>query len=348
MSNEEVLRALSSRQHGLVAKSHLPRVGLTLDDWRRARRNGQWEVISVRVLRLAGAPATPEQAAFAAVLDAGTGAMLHGPSALAWHGMAGFDLRTLHVARPRERGSGGASLSRLHRLRDIRPHDVVVHRGVPTETALRAIWSEASRFSNPLRFDVGCRRIARLLDDANVAGLVTWSGLRELVDDIHERGRAGSTIMRALAKERPPGSSPTESGNEQRFEEILGRFNRKRPRRQVTIGGLDVIGRIDYRDARLPLVVEVNSMRYHSSISDRAADEERYDRLNDAGLMVAVIWEDDLWRFDRSVVEVVDTARAMAGKATCEVVHSPSCPWLDPHGRLNLPVDIRKRLPLRG
>lgn len=339
---------LAAKQHGLVARTHLDGLDLTVDHWWRARRNGRWDVLSPLVLRSSGSAETIEQHALAAVLDAGRGAMLHGPSTLAWFGMRGFDLRQVHVSRHRSYGSRGVRLGRLHQLRDIRAHDVTVHRGVATETVMRAIWSEASRFSDPRRFERGCRRIGRLLDDANLAGLLTWAALHESVDDIHERGRAGSTILRELAKKRPPGSSPTESGNEQRLEELVARAQRDPLRRQVVVGGHEPIGRVDFTDRSLPLIVEVNSLAHHSSLSDRDADHLRYARFNEAGFVVAVIWAPDLWGFDRAVIAVIDKGRAMAKKGEVGVVHSPSCPWPDPDGVLVLPVDPRAILPLRG
>jgi very-short-patch-repair endonuclease len=345
---EDRLLEVASNQHGLIGKQHLDAAGLTSSHWWRARRTGRWEQLSPRVLRSFGSAETLEQHALAAVLDAGRGAMLHGPTTLAWFDLPGFDLRDVHVARPRSFGTRGIQLGTLHLLRDVRAHDVTVHRGVCTETVMRAIWSEASRFSDPRRFERGCRRIGRLLDDANVAGLVTWAALHEIVDDIHERGRAGSTILRALAKERPPGSSPTESGNEQRLEELITRAARPPLRRQVVVGGHEPLGRVDFRDPSLPLVVEVNSVIHHSSLSDRDADLARYARFNDAGFVVAVIWEDDLWRFDRAVIAVLDAARAMAEAHDVGILHSPSCPWPDSEGNVVLPVDPRAILPLRG
>ena len=206
----------------------------------------------------------------------------------------------------------------------------MVARGVPTETPLRAIWSEAARLSNPRMFEIGVKRVGRLLDDAHVAKLVTWAALHEMVDDIRERGRAGTTIMRALAADRPPGSSPTESRNEDQLEKVLANAGVRALSRQHVVGGHEPIGRSDFRDLELPLVVEVNSLTYHTSPSDRAADELRYRRLNDAAFTVAVIWEDDLWSRPSWVVKTVGEARRWASNGQTHVLHSPSCPWPDP------------------
>jgi very-short-patch-repair endonuclease len=266
----------------------------------------------------------------AAIFDGGPGTVLHGPSTLAWFALRGHDLRTIHVARARGQTSTPTVLGVVHRLRALRAHHVIVARGVPTETPLRAIWSEAARLSNPKMFEIGVTRVGRLLDDAHVAKLVTWAALHEMVDDIRERGRAGTTIMRALAAERRPGSSPTESRNEDQLEKILANTGVRPLSRQHVVGGHEPIGRSDYRDLDLPLVVEVNSLTHHTSPSDREADEVRYRLLNDAGFTVAVIWEDDLWSAGSWVVRTVGEARRMATAGEPGVLHSPSCPWPDP------------------
>jgi very-short-patch-repair endonuclease len=218
-------------------------------------------------------------------------------------------------------------LAKLHRLRDVRAHDLAVVRGVPTETALRAIWTEAARYAPEPLFEIGCRKIGRLLDEAHVQGLVTWAALHEMVDDIRERGRSGTTIMRALAEGRPPGSSPAESRNEERLEKILADAGEAPLQRQPMVGGHEPIGRADFRDPDLPLVVEVNSVTFHTTPSDREADKMRYQRFNDAGFVVAVIWEDDLWGRSTSVLETLTVARGRAQSGDHVVVHSPSCPW---------------------
>ncbi|HEY3141405.1 MAG TPA: hypothetical protein VGJ86_09755 [Acidimicrobiales bacterium] len=198
---------------------------------------------------------------------------------------------------------------------------------MPTESALRAIWVEAARYAAPPLADIGAERIGRLLDNAHRQGLVTWAALTEMVEDIRERGRSGTVLMRALADARPPGSSPTESRNEDQLEKVLANVGDPPLRRQVVLGGLEPIGRVDFRDPEVPLAVEVNSLAFHTTPSDRAADLVRYQRLRDAGFTVAVIWEDDLWSSPRAVIATVRQSRERARQGDRVVVHSPSCPW---------------------
>jgi very-short-patch-repair endonuclease len=324
------MEKLAETQYGLVAKHHLADHDLGSNHWKEARRNGRWEELSPRVLRSRGSPESDGQRCLAAVLDATPGSMLHGPSALAWLGIQGYSLSSLHIARPRNISGLRSSLAELHELRKIRSHDVLVHQGIPTETALRAIWAEAAPYAsnrNPFRVEMGARKIGRLLDQAHRKGLVTWAALRESVEDLPRRGLKGAVIMRALSQARPPGSSPTESGQEDQLEKILANNGIDPLERQVAVGGHEPVGRSDFRDPELPLVVEVNSLTFHTTPSDRQADLVRYRAYNEAGFTVCVVWEGDLWAQPRVVVETVREARRKAIRCEAVTVHSPSCPW---------------------
>jgi very-short-patch-repair endonuclease len=322
---------VAARQEALIARFQLPDLGYDSDAWRRAIRSRRWEPVSDRVLRSCASQASHGQRVLAAVLDASPGAILHGPSSLGWLGMRGFRLVDLHVARVRGISGNRTRLATLHELRAIRSHDVVVAHGVPCETALRAIWSQAAQYSPERLFEIGLEKIGKMLDQAHRLDLVTWAGLHEMVEDIQQRGRSGTVLMRTLAADRPPGSSPTESLNETQFEKILQQGNRRGLRRQVVVGGHEPIGRGDHRDDELPLVFETNSKRFHTTPTDQAADERRYQLMNNAGFMVAVIWEDDLWSNRPGVLATVDEARRLASRGERGVVHSPSCPWPDPY-----------------
>ena len=183
---EASFRDLAGGQGGAIGRDQLPSIGCSWQHWGRARRNGRWEVVTDRVLHAAGSRPTGTRRAHAAIQDAGGDAVLHGRSA--WFGLRGFDLSDLHVARRRGHRNCPSSLAVVHRLRDLGPGDVVIVRGVPTVTALRAIWSEASRYSSERWHDVGLRRIGRLLDDAHRADLVSWAALHHSIDLLAERG----------------------------------------------------------------------------------------------------------------------------------------------------------------
>jgi hypothetical protein len=327
MRGEDLALRFAETQCGLLAPFHLAELDLPGHLWSRLRASPHWDALSTRVLRVRGAPTSDEQRVRAAVLDVSPGGFLHGPSTLAWAGLRGYDLREIHVAQVRGFSVRPPTLGHYHRLRAVRPHDLIVLSGVVTESVLRAIWTEAAKYASPRWFEWGLDKIGKLLDEANRKGLLTWAGLHEMVDDIHQQGRGGTRIMRLLAAARQPGSSVTESGLEDRFEKILADAGVPPLRRQVWMGGHERIGRGDYRDDDLPLAVEVNSLAFHTHPSDVAADKRRYRALNDAGFTVAVMWETDLWSRPNTIVRTLRDARRMAEQRRHVVVHSPGCPW---------------------
>lgn len=324
---EARFRQHAQQQDGVIGIDQLPHLGCNGDHWRHAKRSGRWLALSRRVLQVAGAPLTDGLRAHAAVLDAGGGALLHGPSTLAWFGLRGYDLSTVHVVRRRGTTCDACELASVHRVRNLARQDIVVARGVPTMTPLRAIWSEASRFSDPRSFEPGLLRIGRLLDDAHVKRLLTWDQLHDSLERLGKPGRAGTRLMRTAAMERMPGSSPTESKVEDRFEEVMHVAGATPMRRQCVVGGERPIGRTDFRDAELPVVAEVNSLTFHSTPSDQDADRRRYAAMVNAGFCVVVVWEDALWSNTASVVQAVAEGRRRAGAGTPSVIHSVGCPW---------------------
>jgi len=328
---------VAGRHEGLVARFHLPQIGCTSDHWSKALRTGRWALASPRVIRSLAAPSSEAQRVLAAILDASPGAVLHAATSLAWFDVPGYTTARLKVARPRGLSGTRPVLAELHQLRALRAHDVVVVRGIATETPLRALWGVAARYSSTAMFEIGVERIGAQLDGLHRRGLATWEALHEMVDDIHERGRSGTAIMRQLAQARPIGSSVTESRQEVQFEKVLAAHGLELPRRQRPLGGHEPIGRCDFADVGLPLAIEVNSLTYHTTPTDRAADERRYQALNDAGFTVCVVWEDDLWGRQRSVADSVLEARRFARRRHAVVVHSPGCPW--PRPRVGEPAD---------
>lgn len=327
---EAALIRIADENDGLVGRCHLPGIGPDRNIWRAAQRTGRWETLSSRVLRSLSAPRTEPQRLRAAVLDAWPGAFFHAESALAWLGMGGYALADVQLARMRGVSNVRAQLASIHSLRAVRAHHLVLHRGLVTENALRAIWCIAARYSSPRLFELGVAKIGTVLDHAHREGLLTWAGLHEMVEDIQQRGRAGTRVMRACAAGRPPGTSPTESRQEQRFEEVLDGASVRRFRRQVVSGGREPIGRADFADDDLPLLVEINSLKFHVEPTDRARDERRYAAFVEAGFTVLVVWEDDLWRHPQAVLDVVHRARSFARRGRAGVVHSPGCPWPRP------------------
>jgi very-short-patch-repair endonuclease len=82
-------------------------------------------------------------------------------------------------------------------------------------------------------------------------------------------------------------------------------------RRQVDSGGDRWTGRVDFRHRWLPLVIEIQSEKYHASLSDRRADALRTAQLRTDGFVVVEISDGLVWTAPATVVDLV--RRAVTG-----------------------------------
>ena len=123
------------------------------------------------------------------------------------------------------------------------------------------------------------------------------------------RQLAGLQALRALLDERGDDYVPPASNIESRLAAVIARAGLPEMRRQVDSGGEAWVGRVDFRDARLPLIVEIQSERYHTALTDKQADEVRLAALRDAGFEVVEVTENQVWHRPDEVVRLIGDAR---------------------------------------
>lgn len=309
-SADSIARALAARQHGVVARRQLRERGAT----RGALRNltgphGRWVAITDEVLRLNGSPHDDEQTVMAAVLDAGPGATLCALAAAAWWGLRGCPIDPVHVARV---GSTRrtSSLCVVHRPRFLPQQWTTEHRGVPVvRPELLA-----------LQLFVVCtvERAETLADRLWSNRLFSGRSLQRFLRDTPPRGLPGSAALRRYFEPRGVGYRPPDSGLESRFDKIAKDAGFEL-RRQVDSGDDEYwTGRVDFRHATLPLIVEIQSEAYHSSLVDTAADATRMETLRAGGFVVVEIADTTVWTRPDAVVAAlrdgVRRARRQAGR----------------------------------
>jgi very-short-patch-repair endonuclease len=152
-------------------------------------------------------------------------------------------------------------------------------------------------------------RLRTMVDRLWSRRLLSGPSLRRELEPILGRGRAGSAAVRALLDSYPEGYVPPASGIESRFAQIAADFDLGPFRRQVDLGGEEAwCGRVDFVAEDRPLVVEVQSERYHSSLTDREADARRRQRLEAAGFEVVEVWDSEIWHQRSLVVDRVRKA----------------------------------------
>lgn len=292
---------LAERQHGLAARWQLTEIGL--DRWwvRRAVASGGWELATRRVLRRAGGSATAEQALLIGVLDAGSGALASYRSSGWLWGLPRLDFHPNDVLRP-NRPSQRQVDGSIHLPRLWLPGEATSVRGIPCVSLPLTLFQLAGVLPRG--------RTESLVDHVAARSPAVLARLHDLLPVVARRGRPGIAVMRELLADRPVGARVPESGNERRFESLLRRAGERSLERQVDVGGHSYVGRTDYRDAELPLLVEVQSGLHHSSLSDRRRDEARVAELLAAGyLEVLQIWDDMLWDRPWEVAPAVRAAR---------------------------------------
>lgn len=153
---------------------------------------------------------------------------------------------------------------------------------------------------------VSLRRLEIAVDRAWNLRLISGGDLKRLDDELAIQGRNGIRNLRAVSAERGPGWVPPASGLESRFMQLMG--NGFGFERQVPIEGETWSARVDFLHEASRVVVEIQSERYHTALTDRRADAIRRGRLEEAGYTVVEVWDTDLFTNPGGVIEQVRNA----------------------------------------
>ncbi|MCU1485607.1 MAG: Protein of unknown function (DUF559)/Domain of unknown function [Actinomycetia bacterium] len=278
---------LAERQHGVVADRQLRAVGADRHLTARRCATGTWERVARRVVRIVGAPATPEQRLMIAVLDAGSGAIAsHDGAAWLWR-LPGFAPREA-VVRPRQRSAPPVA-GRGHRPTLVLPSHCTEVRGIPCTTLPRTIFDLAGTGMHG-------GRMRQLVNTVVTRSPAMLPALHRTLDELACRGRPGITLMREVLAENPIGTRVPASGLEARVLQIARNAGIHDMVCQVDVGGHSWLGRVDFAILRLRLLIEVDSVIHHSSPMDVARDTARDEALLAEGwAKVLRIREEDVW-----------------------------------------------------
>ena len=137
-----------------------------------------------------------------------------------------------------------------------------------------------------------------------------------MLDELAQRGRPGIRNMRLLLAERPVGYVAPQSGLETRLARILSQGALPPFERQVDLGGEQWIGRVDFANLDLRLVIEVQSEAFHTALTDQLSDARRLAALRGLGLTVIEVWDRELW-YDAPTVRrrIGDAVRSLRSGA---------------------------------
>lgn len=293
--------AIAEHQHGLALVDVARAAGVSREALRHAVRRGDAELLTPRVLRLPGTPRTRYQRILAAILDASPGAFACGHTAAGLWGIRGYSMLPIHITRARGVSGRRTRLAVLHEVKCLLTRHVTVLKAIPIVRPER-LALELCATEHP-------QRAGRALDDLWRRRLLSGRSLRRFIADASVQGRPGLRVLRALVDERGDDYVPPASNLERRFAAIVAGSGLPEMRRQVDSGGDSWVGRVDFRDELLPLIVEIQSERYHTALTDARDDELRSAALRDAGFEVVEISEEQVWHRPDEVVRLVEAAR---------------------------------------
>jgi very-short-patch-repair endonuclease len=262
---------IASRQHSLITTAQLLQSGLNA--LQIDRFQGQGALLRLRrgVYRLAGAAPTWHQSVHAAVLGAGTGAVIsHTTAAANWQ---------LSHAERYQHGGIHLTAARQLRLRGVTSHicdltadQVTVHERIPTTTAERTIVDLAGFLT--------VDQLGQCLDDALRRDLIHLERLRRLVATIASRpGRRLVNPLHHVLARRVPGYRPGANDWERHMDELWDQLGLESAVRQhrVRVEGHTYV--IDRAIPDLKIGAEYNGHQYHSRSSDVDRDVRRMAEL---------------------------------------------------------------------
>jgi very-short-patch-repair endonuclease len=307
--------ALVERQHGLVSRAQLRRLGLSYREVDQFWRSPDWEAVTDEVVRRTGAPRSTQQATMAAVLDAGPDAVLSHLSAANRWGRSACRLRPFTVVRT-SNSRRVSTLATVHRVRALPGQWLTRLDGVPIvrpellALQLFAVCSEA--------------RAERLTDRLWSDRLLSGASVGRFLDDLGERGRNGTAGLRRYLDARGSRYVPPASGLESRVKELLESVGLTLDRQVDSGGAANWSGRVDFRHPVLPFVLEVQSEKFHTALCDAAADDRRRRQLEEDGFTVLEVTDHLVWsdpaEFLRQVRAALTTAArrsARSGSIRC-------------------------------
>lgn len=288
---------LAAGQFGLFTTVQALEAGMTREAVKAWARTGSIAKVRPGVWSVSGVPESPEREAMQQILGVRGRAALAVTSAGWVWAIPGHRLHPVEVMS--RRSERHIPVARAHTSTRLGESDVTVRRGLPVTTPTRTIFDLAGRQAPG--------RTARDLNHLMGRGLVTLSGLNEHLDRLAGRGRPGITVMRERIAAIAAGEQPTESALELRCREILHWAGFTGLDQQVVLGDDDgVIGRVDFCDRRLRVVIEVDSDRYHGGLLDRQLDAARTARLEATGWTVVRITEHEIfWQRDSLVERLI-------------------------------------------
>jgi len=270
---------LAGRQHGVVGRGQLVRLGLTEEAIEMRIRAGRLHRVRAGVYAVGHRAIKREGRWMAAVLASGPAGVLSHFSAAALWGIQPNSRSRIDVAAP-HRSRSSATIDR-HAI--VLPADErTVESGIPVTTVPRTVFDLAA-ISSVDRVESAIRQVEyrRLYDRLSLVDMI----------DRYPRRRGVGRLRMALSRIEKLPTGRTRSRLEERFLSFLHRYRLPRPRLNDWIVVGDKRFQVDCHWPGTGKVVELDSWEAHGTRSAFREDRARDRRLQAAGYGVTrVTW----------------------------------------------------------
>lgn len=258
---------IARRQHGVVSRRQLLRLGLTAKGIRHRLDSGRLHVVLRGVYSVGRPQLNREGRWMAAVLACGDGAMLSHRSAAALWGFGKerrgvVDVSVRRHCKVRRRGI------RVHDRPGLRNCDVGRRLNIPVTGPVKTFLDIAT--------ELAPNEVERAINEADKRDVIDPDALRRALDD--HRGEPGVRVLREVLDEHTFRLSDDEL--ELFFRPIAEAAGLPTPLTKQIVNKFEV----DFYWPDLGLVVETDGWRYHRTPSAQTRDALRFQRHTAAGL----------------------------------------------------------------
>jgi hypothetical protein len=258
---------LVRRQHGVISREQLRRLGLTDDAIKHRLAVGGLHRVRRGVFAVGVPDLTSHRRWMAAVLACGDGAVLsHSSAASLWR--IGPQQRSVVELSLPSLSHREVSDLRIHRRPSLRPRDTTVEYGIPVTTPIRTLIDMALRLDQP--------GVERMINEADKYNLTNPPQLRRELDD--RAGEPGVAALRHILDRRT--FRLTKEELERRFLPLAAKAGLPVPLTGQVVNEFEV----DFYWPDLGLVVETDGLRYHRTPAEQARDRLRDQAHTAAGL----------------------------------------------------------------
>jgi hypothetical protein len=296
-----MIDALATGRHGLVTLDELLDAGASSSSVRRMIAAGRLVRVHDGVYRCAGAPVTTEQRLLAACLAAGPGSAVSHRAAANLFGLRVPGEIPIEITVPRATSPDLDDVV-VHRLEDLEPRWVTSIDGIHVTLPARiAVDAGAVLSIGP---------VSRLFDQITGRRLATYHGIRDALDAVARKGRAGVGIARRLLAERS-GEPEADSVLHARLATLMRNHGLPVPEFEYTITGHhgEFVARVDCAYPDLRYAMEVDGYESHVAPQAFAHDRVRQNDVVDLGWTVHRFTWDMVVRQPRRTAERIRRAR---------------------------------------